>query len=177
MRAACAWQVEFGAGGKPTVLLFWAKYAKGEVRVTAAVSDLVEKYAGRVNVVGVSVDLAKKDAEKFLASVGEENPEQRSVIKASFAAAYDTDKELLNAFKEVAETDNLGPSSVFLVNADGVIVWRERFSSSHEWKDGIFEQQLDRLLDGKELISVGKAPATEEVVEEEEGGGDDVDLF
>lgn len=45
--------VNFGDGGRPTVVLFFARYAKGEYHVQESISRLAEEFAGRVNFIGV----------------------------------------------------------------------------------------------------------------------------
>merc|ERR1712098_531146 len=55
--------------GKPTVYLFWAKFAKGQFKTFMQFSDVNRIYEG-INVVGVGIDAAKKDAEKMLTKIG-----------------------------------------------------------------------------------------------------------
>ena len=49
-------EVRFGelAGGKPTLLFFWATWCKGCRKVQPTVSTLAEKYKGRIQVIGVN---------------------------------------------------------------------------------------------------------------------------
>jgi peroxiredoxin len=42
------------AGGKPTLLFFWATWCKGCRKVQPTVSTLAEKYKGRIQVIGVN---------------------------------------------------------------------------------------------------------------------------
>jgi cytochrome c biogenesis protein CcmG/thiol:disulfide interchange protein DsbE len=43
------------AGGKPTLLFFWATWCKGCRKVQPAVSTFAEKYKGRIQVVGINI--------------------------------------------------------------------------------------------------------------------------
>ena len=86
-----------------------------------------------------------------------------------------------NAFQALAGLSAINASQVFLVNADGQIVWREQLNSkAYPLTASLLPFQLSNLEQGKDLISNGPEPADEE--EEEEVGevmmGDDpLDAF
>jgi hypothetical protein len=62
---------------KVTVVLFWAKFAKGDYTTIAGVSELAKRWAGvdSVQFVGVSVDPDKEDAVSIVKKIGTTMPE------------------------------------------------------------------------------------------------------
>jgi len=166
--------VQFDHGdGKPTILLFWEKFATGDYKVNEQVSDWVETLGDKVQAIGVSVDGTKGDAEKYISRLGTKMEEQRVVLKMSMAAAWDEDKALSEAFKKVCRLAVMGPSNMFLISGAGRIMWRERFSQTYEFEAGLFKTQTEKLLANVTLVKVGKAPEEEAEEEEVELDSDD----
>lgn len=124
------------------------------------------------------MDAEKSEATKYVSKIGERIEELRVTIQASFPVAWDEDKELANQYKALAKLASFATSDVFLVNAEGVVVWRERFSKNYTVEKGLLKTQVEKVLAGEELVKVGNDPdgGAGEGEEEEEavaGGAED----
>jgi hypothetical protein len=53
---------------------------------------------------------------------------------------------------------SLGPSAVFLVDGQGIVVWREQFSQGHTVDKGQVGEQVRRLMAGEDLLKNGNRP-------------------
>ncbi len=173
-------QFDIKTSGKPTLVLFWQKLAKGDYAIYEQISELAVHYAGKLNFLGINTDAEIEEAVSFIKRQG--TVYEKVTYRSDFDVAYDHGKALTNAFREAAGLSALGSSNVFLVDAHGKIVWRERFSQSlhvlkspvHSKPIGYLAEQVRRIANGEELFKVGNRP--EEAGEEEgiaaEGGAD-----
>jgi len=144
--------------GKPLVVLFWAKYAKGDYKHLPHFSELAQKTTG-AQFVGISCDAEEEDAAKLLSKFGKPMPEQNIPnFECSFPLAFDEGKVVGNAFKTLSALNTMSAGMAYIVNAEGTIVWREGFTSSWFLEHGQLSEQLTLLLDGKDLIDNGEAP-------------------
>lgn len=159
--------------GKPTILLFWEKFATGDYKVNEQVADWVATLGDKVNAIGVSVDATKADAEKYVSRLGKHLEEQRVTMKMVPNVAWDEDKKLSEEFKKVCRLAVMGPSNMFLISESGRIMWRERFSQTYEFEQGLFKRQTENLLANVKLVKVGKQPEEEAEEEEVELDSDD----
>jgi len=145
-------------GGETTVVLFWAKYAKGDYKHVAHFNELTKTHP-KLQVVGISCDAEQADAEKFLAKIGKEMAEQNiKSLDCDYALAFDGGKKVGSACKELSKLNMMSAGMAYLVNKEGIIVWREGFNSSWTLEQGIFGEQVDRILSGKPLVDFGAAP-------------------
>jgi peroxiredoxin len=91
--------------GKVVYVDFWASWCAPCKQSFPWMNDMQAKYGPRgLQVVGVTVDRKREDAEKFLAAT-----------PAKFAVAYDTGGTVASAYKPK------GMPTSFLIGADGVI--------------------------------------------------------
>lgn len=172
--------MRYGQDDKPTVILFFSKLAKGEYKVTEQISNIAEELKDQVNFLGLNIDASKADAAKYVSRIGEYQEAMGATITANFPVAWDEGKRVANQFRDLADVATIGVSNVFVVDKDGKIVWREKFSQTYEPKHGLLKEQLRRLLAGEELVKVGDAPEDEDEDEDEgeevvEGDDDDDD--
>lgn len=175
-------------GGKVTVVLFWAKFAKGDYTTIAGVSKLASMYAGvpDVQFVGLSVDPEKGDAESFLKKIGTSMPEiYITDLQVPYPLAWDSGKKVKEAFRKLSGLMSLGVSATFIIDRDGSVVWREQFGQGYFPPDkGQLAEQLRRVVLKEELLSNGPKPKAddeddedeEETMEVPDGDDDDDDL-
>ena len=167
-------------GGKLSVVVFCAKFAKGDYTTVQGCSVLQEKYPD-VQFFGVFTDPAKSDTEGFVKKIGTSMPEiYIDELKVAFPIAWDNGKTVKEGFRKEAAMGALGASATFVIDGEGVIVWREQFGQGYAPdKKGQLDEQIRRLIAGEELIKNGPKPAAEEEESEEEemamGGDDDYD--
>jgi len=151
-------QGEAPESGKPLVVLFWAKYAKGDYKHLPHFSHLADEATG-AQFIGISCDAEEEDAAKLLTKFGKAMPEQNiPLFECKFPLAYDEGKVVGNAFKTLSALNTMSAGMAYIVDASGTIVWREGFTSSWFLEHGQFSEQLALLLDGKDLIDNGEAP-------------------
>ena len=118
---------QFGASGKPTVVVFWASFAEGDFKVLSGVAETVAGHAG-VDAVAVSCDVTKSGAESFLTKLGTAIPTAKITnLEVGIPIAFDPSKGFRKALQEATGKPSVGVSAVFLVNAAGAIVWFEQF--------------------------------------------------
>lgn len=161
-------QGEAPASGKPLVVLFWAKYAKGDYKHLTNFSHLADKTSG-AQFVGVSCDAEEADAAKLLTKFGSPLLEQNiPVFECGFPLAFDADKVVGKAFQALSGLNMMSAGMAYIVNAEGTIVWREGFTSSWLLENGQFPEQLALLLEGKDLVDNGAAPDEDEGEVDEE---------
>jgi len=159
--------------GAPTLVVFWANYAEGDYQTVVAASSLKHRFPP-LRIVGISSDASKDEVEKFVGKIGTSLPEANvPTLRVDFPLAYDPGRAVKAAFQKVAAMTSISPSTVFLADAAGVIVWKERFSASHLLEKGQLQEQIQRLLSGAPLVSNGPAPVKEEAADD---SGDDGDL-
>jgi len=161
--SALKWlQGEAPTSGKPLVVLFWAKYAKGDYKHLVHFSHLADKTSG-AQFVGVSCDAEEADAAKLLTKFGSPLLEQNiPVFECAFPLAFDADKVVGKAFQALSGLNMMSAGMAYIVNAEGTIVWREGFTSSWALEHGQFPEQLALLLEGKDLVDNGAAPEEDE---------------
>ena len=163
---------KYNYGDKPiTVVGFWAKFAKGDYATLNSWSHLQRKYAEKgVQFVGVSRDRKEADVDKFVGRLGtfmRELGERGITLNAEFPLAFDPETKVGESFRTLSQLMSLAVGMCYVVNAEGVIQWREQFSRGGTCLNQL-EKQIDLLLAGKpvELVN-GKEP--------EEDDADDVD--
>jgi hypothetical protein len=118
-------QGEAPASGKPLVVLFWAKYAKGDYKHLTNFSHLADKTSG-AQFVGVSCDAEEADAAKLLTKFGSPLLEQNiPVFECGFPLAFDAGKVVGKAFQALSGLNMMSAGMAYIVNAEGTIVWRE----------------------------------------------------
>ena len=156
---------EAPAAGKPTAVMFWGKYAKGDYRTMVHVSYLMRALP-ELQVLGVSCDAAKEDCEAMLKKNGTAMPTQ-SIDELIFdmSLAFDEGKKVKEAFGAIGKAP--APGFLFLFDKTGTLVWKEVFTSSWMLKQGQFAEQCALLLAGKPLIDNGARPAADD--EDDEG--------
>jgi len=161
-------KVVVGHEGKTTVLLFWAKFAKGDYTTIVGLNRLVALFPD-VQFVGVSVDAEKKDAESFVKKIGTAMAEiSIDSLDVDYSLAWDSGKVVKESFRKACVTLALGASAVFVIDAKEKIVWREQFGQGYEPKKGQLAEQIRRHLAGEELLKNGPTP----VVEDDSDGED-----
>ena len=156
---------EAPAAGKPCAVMFWGKYAKGDYRTMVHVSYLMRALP-ELQVLGVSCDAAKEDCEAMLKKNGTAMPTQ-SIDELIFdmSLAFDEGRKVKEAFAAIGKAP--APGFLFLFDKNGVLVWKEVFTSSWMLKQGQFAEQCALLLAGKPLIDNGARPAADD--EDDEG--------
>ena len=162
--------------GKPACIMFWSKNFKGDYTTIVGTSKIADAFGAECQFVGVSLDADKKDSESFLKKLGTAMPEiYIDKLEANFPLAWDAGKALKKSYQEVAALPTLLASAVFVVDAAGVIVWREQFAQGYAPKDGQLKEQIRRVCAGEAVLDNGAKPVEEEEEEEEMdmGGGDD----
>ena len=158
--------------GKPTVVFFWAKFAKGDF-ATVNVFSYVARSHPDVQVVGVSCDPHKADAEKYMAKVGVFQKELGTsglTPEADCALAYDPERVVKERFLAATapSSTTVGVGHSYLIDGAGTIVWRERYTRGFSPMGQMLEQ-VERLVAGKALVSNGlKAVEADDGAEEEE---------
>eukprot|EP00753_Platysulcus_tardus_P020550 PLAT8204.3.p1 GENE.PLAT8204.3~~PLAT8204.3.p1 ORF type:complete len:224 (+),score=125.74 PLAT8204.3:9-680(+) len=169
---------------KPLLIVTFAKFAKGDWVTVVDANELAKKLGDSVTVVGLSLDPSQEQAEKFLTKLDKDYPELGSSgirLEASFPLAWDRDRVVNNALMELCGLSSIGASSAFLINAEGTIVWREKFSRVYALPDAQLPEQIRRLLAGEALIDNGAAPEDDEEEDDDDMDmgdmGDDMDLF
>jgi peroxiredoxin len=91
--------------GKVVYVDFWASWCSPCKQSFPWMNDMQAKYGARgLQIVGVTVDRKREDAEKFLAST-----------PAKFMVAFDTNGKVAEAYKPK------GMPTSFLIGADGVV--------------------------------------------------------
>jgi len=163
--------------GEVTVVLFWAKYAKGDYKHVAHFNELLKKHP-ELQLIGISCDAEEGDAAKFLTKIGKEMAEQNiKSLDCDYAMAFDVGKVVGTACKELSKLNMMSAGMAYILNKEGTIVWREGFSSSWVLDNGQFGEQLRRVLKGEALIDNGAAPDDKEEEDDDtpmpSGGGPD----
>ena len=158
--------------GKPTVVFFWAKFAKGDF-ATVNVFSYIARQHPDVQVVGISCDPHKADAEKYLTKVGVFQKELGTsglTPEADCALAYDPERAVKERFLEATapSSTTVGVGHSYLIDGAGTIVWRERYTRGFSPMGQMLEQ-VERLVAGKALVANGlKAVEADDGAEEEE---------
>lgn len=172
-------------GGKPTVITWFCNLNKADFVTLSELTDVYNKYVGKVNFVAISRDHEEENVAKwlkkyngvFMAEQKGARGEAGATIKCDFQMAYDPEHKVNAAYKTALKKAVVGVGSVTIVDKDGKVAWNETFVRGAN-PTGQFEYQLHAIINGTEMIKNGNAP---EVVEEEvEGGGtvpDDLDFL
>ena len=166
---------KYNYGDKPiTVVGFWAKFAKGDYATLNSWSHLQRKYADKgVQFVGVSRDRKEGDVDKFVGRLGtfmRELGERGITLNAEFPLAFDPETQVGETFRTLSQLMSLAVGMCYVVNAEGVIQWREQFSRGGTCLNQL-EKQLDLLIAGKpvELVN-GNEPEEDEADDVDETG-------
>jgi len=147
----------------PTVIVFWAKFAKGDYTSIVGVSEICDDFKEQAQFVGISVDPNVDDAKSFLKKMGTAMPElDVKKMLANYPLAWDVDKTVKNAFMEACGLMTLGASATFIVDKKGKVLWREQFGQGYAPKKGQLREQLRRHCGGEGMLSNGKKPVDEE---------------
>lgn len=161
---------------KPTVIVFWAKFAKGDYTTITGVSDIFDDFKEQAQFMGISLDPVVDDAKSFLKKIGTAMPEldvKKCVVP--YSLAFDTGKTVKEAFRTTSELMSLTASACFIIDAKGKIVWREQFGQGYAPKKGQLREQLRRHCAGEGLLSNGKKPVVEDSDEDLADGDMDCD--
>lgn len=105
---------------------------------------------------GISVDPAKEDAESFIKKIGTSMPEiYIDNLTIPYPLAWDNGKAVKESFRKLSGLMAMGASATFIVDGDGVIVWREQFGQGYGPAKGQIGEQLRRLLTKEDLLDNG----------------------
>ena len=161
---------------KPTVIVFWAKFAKGDYTTVVGVSEICDDFKEQAQFLGISVDPNVDDAKSFLKKMGTAMPElDVKKLVAPYPLAWDAGKAVKNAFMKTCGLNSLGASATFIVDKKGKILWREQFGQGYAPKKGQLREQLRRHCGGEGMLSNGKKPVEEEDDEDLADGDMDCD--
>lgn len=130
-----------------------------------------ELYArGDVNVIALSTDPKEKDIKRFL---------EKGECPVSFPIAFDEGWPVKDSYAKLCERSALIVPCVFIVGADGRVVWREQFAKAHPFESSQTMEQLNRILRGEPLLDNGPAPARPGDADEDPSAaeGEGGDLF
>eukprot|EP00038_Savillea_parva_P010692 m.192047 g.192047 ORF g.192047 m.192047 type:complete len:465 (+) comp18550_c0_seq1:58-1452(+) len=156
--------------GQPMVVVLWAAYSDADYGLLVDLSRLVAGFPS-VGCVGVSCDPRRSDVDAFCQRLGGSFPELKIPdLQVEFALAFDPGRAFRMALNNVVGQPKANVSTTLLVDAHGVIVWKEQFNLTHTLEKGQFGTQLQRLVVGEALVSNGPSP----VSGQEEQGGDDL---
>ena len=161
---------------KPTVVVFWAKFAKGDYTTIVGVSDIFDDFKEQAQFIGISLDPVVDDAKSFLKKIGTAMPEldvKKCVVP--YSLAFDTGKTVKEAFRTTSGLMSLTASACFIIDAKGKILWREQFGQGYAPKKGQLREQLRRHCAGEGLLSNGKKPVVEDSDEDLADGDMDCD--
>jgi len=172
--------------GKFVVLTFHCNLNKSDFVTLAVLSDIYAKYKDNANFVSVSRDHNKEDVEKwlkkyqgtFMAEMKGPKGEAGVTQRCDFQMAFDPDHKFNTELKAVMKKGVVGVGLVIIIDKEGIIRWHETFVRGANPANQ-FEYQLYALINGKPLLSNGKAPELEEEEIEGEVGEipDDVDFL
>ena len=131
------------------------------------------KYKQGVQFVGVSRDRKEADVDKFVGRLGtfmRELGERGITLGANFPLAFDPETQVGETFRTLSQLMSLAVGMCYVINAEGVIQWREQFSRGGTCLNQL-EKQLDLLIEGKpvELVN-GKEPEEDEADDVDEDG-------
>lgn len=169
--------------GDILVLVLWGQYHKPGYKFLPFYTQLQAKYGKSVKFVGVSIDPTKDYPIKFIEDPGKK---YSTVFPCNFTQTWDNGGVVKKAFMELTGKVTLSPPHAFVLSKERKIVWHQDHSElgatapSHM---GLFEDQLNLLLAGKTLKTVGDRPVIEYSDEEDEEeceiavDGDDDDPF
>jgi hypothetical protein len=189
------------------VILFWAKFPKGDWHAIQQCENLAKKYPS-VQFIGISCDILASAEEIVNMHANGQDHKDINMYKFNytFPAAFDPDaaeggktvpRGVNTAFKRLGGLSALGAGYAFIVDKADTIVWKEvienRWCSSSDpaicmryWQntmpDSQFPDQLNLLVNGCELVSNGPRPEEEDDGEADEcemgeGAGAYVDAF
>ena len=166
---------KYNYGDKPiTVVGFWAKFAKGDYATLNSWSHLQRKYAEKgVQFVGVSRDRKEADVDKFVGRLGtfmRELGERGITLNAEFPLAFDPETKVGESFRTLSQLMSLAVGMCYVVNAEGVIQWREQFSRGAAPANQL-EAQLDLLTSGKSVALTNGNEPDEDDEEDDDGEG------
>ena len=156
---------------KHTLLVFWAKWDKANFHAYEKFADVAAKHADALNVICVSTDPEKSYAEGMLTKEKYAEPGQH--LK-KMNVAWDANKTVASAYKEVMEELVINLPHAFLINKSGIVVWHEIFRANNA--DCKLMAQIDRLVAGEEMeLSNGPTPVIEDDSDSDSDGGAEVD--
>jgi len=174
---------EGDVSGDIVVLVVWGQYHKPGYKFLPFYSQLQAKYGKSVKFVGVSIDPSADYATKFITDPGKK---YSTVFPCDYTQTWDKDGVVKKALMAVMEKQTLSPPHSFIMDKKRNVVWHQDHSelgATSPMYMGVFEEQLDLVLDGKAVTSVGDRPVVEQSDEEEEDAcevdvdGDDDDPF
>jgi len=153
--------IEIGKG-KQALLVFFAKYIKYEAFPALAAGTKYCEELG-IQTAGILFDHKGKDASRFV---------EKKVSVPDYVLYHDDGWTVKKAFQDLAKGAVLGLPSLFLINGDGTIAWRQALSGNTgamTLDASQFDYQIRAFVAGKELGSHGPSPK-----KEEDGGGEDI---
>jgi hypothetical protein len=116
---------------KVKVVLFWAKFAKGDWHAIQQFEIMSKKYPG-VDFLGISCDPSLDTAGGILddANGGDYTDINLYKFKYTFPAAFDPDRKVNSAFRKQAGMSSMGAGWAFIVDKFQTIVWKEHIDMS-----------------------------------------------
>jgi hypothetical protein len=174
--------VEVG-NGKPLVMTFFSKLNKGDFGTLSLLSEISEEFKEKVNFCGISRDGEVDDVSKFPGKYhGKFFDELQSpdgkpglTVYMTFPLGFDPQGGYNSQLKQVMKKGTIGVGMTVLIDGNGKVVWYEQFVRGVNPMQQLSDQ-IRLLLEGKPLISNGKAPEVQ-VQEEAVDLPDDVDPF
>jgi hypothetical protein len=168
------------------VILFWAKFAKGDWYTIQQFENLQKKYPN-VNFLGISLDPKESECKKILVKADGGDFPEINLFKFNFTfpAAYDADGKIKNRFMKLGGLQSMGAGFAFIIDKFQNIVWKEFINMTHLLEANQFLDQLKAVVgnDGSAknvIIKNGPRPE-DDCVEEDTGdlGGvqDELDAF
>jgi hypothetical protein len=168
------------------VILFWAKFAKGDWLTIQQFENLQAKYP-TVNFLGISCDPKESECKKILAKANGGDFPEINLFKFNytFPAAFDAEGKVKKRFMKLGQIQVLGAGTAFIIDKFQNIVWKEFINMTHLLENNQFVDQLDLIVENrgsaKTFVKNGPTPEDDASEEEIAGGddtaGDDLDAF
>ena len=156
--------------GKQALLVFFAKYIKYEAFPALEAGTKYCEELG-IQTAGILFDHKEADATRFV---------EKKVSVPDYVLYHDSGWAVKKAFQELAKGDVVSLPSLFLVNGDGTIAWRQALSGNTgamTFAASQFDHQIRAFVAGKELGSHGPSPKQEETGGEDIGPVEEKDVF
>ena len=152
--------------GKVHVIFFFQAFYKGAWIVNEEMSVLVEKYAPLgVKFIALSQDADVESVEKFLKKIEDGRVKDENTGKIYRLTmpyvALDGKKATGKLFATASDLSVLPVPCAYIVNKDGVIVWRQAMHQSHTLVQTSpnFDSQLEKVVAGADVeLKNGAAP-------------------
>ena len=165
--------------GKVTIITFCCKLNKADLYTLTVVSDFNDKYGDKVQAMCISRDKAVADCDKMYAKYDGKfakettgpNGEVGVDIKINFPIAFDPEDKVNKALKQTLVKGTVGVGYCIIVDGEGKIAWYGEYVRGVDVV-GQIADQLDNIVNGKDLIDNGPNPVQDESEDEEDGAND-----